>query len=121
MYLLPQEVEVWYIIPKIRKDLSIELVKKYGWSYERVGNVLGISKAAVCQYLSNKRANKINLSAEIKKEIFESSKLIAEKKSNGVTEIEKILSLMKSKRHSCGVCKQYNKEIMDYCNCEPKY
>lgn len=121
MYLLPQEVEVWYIIPKIRKDLSVLFVKKYELSYEKVGAILGISKAAVCQYLSNKRANKITLSNEIKKEIEKSAKLIMDKKSNGVMEIERILGRMRATKSSCDVCKKYNKEVLAYCNCEPKY
>ena len=69
MYLLPQEIEVWYIIPKIRRELASLLVKKHKLSYEKAGEVLGVTKSAVSQYLSNKRANKIELSAQIKKEL----------------------------------------------------
>lgn len=45
MYLLPQEIEVWYIIPAIRKELSKQLTSKYEFSYEKAGKALGISKA----------------------------------------------------------------------------
>jgi len=54
MYSLPQEIEVWYIIPAIRKELARLLTKENNLSYEKVGGYLGISKAAVSQYLSNK-------------------------------------------------------------------
>lgn len=121
MYLLPQEIEVWYIIPKIRKELSLLLVKKHQLSYEKAGDILGISKAAVSQYLSNKRANKIKISDEIQKEIGKSAELLANKKSNGMIEIEKILAIMKTKQCSCDVCKKYNKDVIKYCNCHPKY
>jgi len=121
MYLLPQEIEVWYIIPKIRKELSLVLIDEYRFSYEKTGDMLGISKAAVSQYVSNKRANKIKLSTEIMKEISISAKNIFEKKSNGLVEIERLLQLMKKTKCSCEVCKQYNKEVLKYCNCSYKY
>jgi len=121
MYLLPQEVEVWYIIPKIRKDMSVIFVNKFDYSYEKAGEILGISKAAVCQYIKNKRANKIKLSSEIKKEIEKSVKIIHENKSNGLLEIERILALMRKTQSSCDVCKQYNKDVLKYCNAAPKY
>ena len=121
MYLLPQEIEVWYIIPKIRKELASVFVKEYELSYEKAGDILGISKAAVSQYLSNKRANKIKISKDIEKEIKISAKKIIEKKSNGLMEIERIIQLMKNTKCACDVCKQYNKEVLKYCNCEFKY
>ena len=35
MYLLPQEIEVWYVIPAIRKELSKQLTQNYKMSYEK--------------------------------------------------------------------------------------
>ncbi|MEK6820210.1 MAG: transcriptional regulator, partial [Nanoarchaeota archaeon] len=61
MYSLPQEIEVWYLIPAIRKELARILTKKYKLTFEKTGGILGISKAAVSQYLNKKRADKINL------------------------------------------------------------
>jgi len=121
VYLLPQEIEVWYIIPKIRKELALILIGEYKLSYEKTGDILGISKAAVSQYVSNKRANKIKLSAEMMKEIKLSAKNIFEKKTNGLMEIERLLQMMKQTKCSCDVCKQYNKDVLKYCNCSYKY
>jgi len=121
MYSLPQEIEVWYIIPKLRKELALLFVNEYKYSYEKAGDILGISKAAVSQYLSNKRANKIKLSAEMMKEIKISAKNIHDKKTNGLMEIERLINEMKKTKCSCDVCKQYNKEVLKYCNCSYKY
>jgi len=120
-YLLSQEVEVWYIIPAVRKELAKLLTKKHGLSYEKTGRILGISKAAVSQYLSNKRANKIKLGDEIKKEIVKSAKKIAENPNSAVMEVQRILQVMKTSKESCEVCKKYNKDILQYCNSSPKY
>ena len=121
MYLLPQEIEVWYIIPAVRKELAKLLTKNHEYSYEKAGRALGISKAAISQYLSDKRANKIKLNAETKKEIVKSAKLIAGNPKAAMQEMQRILKFMKDNHCSCDVCKRYNKDVLDYCNCEPKY
>ena len=121
MYLLPQEIEVWYIIPAIRKELAKLLTRKHKMSYEKAGNILGISKAAISQYLSNKRANKIRLSPEVKKEISKSSKVIVKNPKEALSEMQRILKYMKDKKCSCDVCKKYNKDVLNFCGCEPRY
>lgn len=121
MYQLPQEIEVWYIIPAIRKELAKQLTKTHGLSYEKTGNILGITKAAVSQYISNKRANKVCISKEIKKEIKDSAKILSKEPKQAVSEMQRLLKIMKDKKCSCNVCKKFNKNIIEYCNCEPKY
>jgi len=121
MYLLPQEIEVWYIIPAIRKELAKLLTKRYELSYENAGVLLGVSKAAVSQYLSNKRANKIQLTPGIKKEIKKSAGIISRRPKMALIEIQRILKIMKTKKHSCDVCKKFNKGVLNYCGHEPDY
>jgi predicted transcriptional regulator len=121
MYLLPQEIEVWYIIPAIRKELARLLCKEHGLSYEKTGRILGVSKAAVSQYLSNKRANKIKITPEIKKEIANSAKLIYDNPRIAMEEMQRILKVMKDRKCSCEVCKKFNKDVLNFCGCDPKY
>jgi hypothetical protein len=121
MYLLPQEIEVWYIIPAVRKELAKLLTGTYGLSYEKAGASLGISKAAVSQYLSNKRANKVCLDAKTKAEVKKSALKISENTKIAMIEIQRILKFMKDSHCSCNVCKQYNKDVLKYCNCSPEY
>ncbi len=121
MFKLPQEIEVWYIIPKIRKELSRELIETYNLGYEKTGKALGITKAAVSQYLKDKRGNKLKLSKEMEKEVKISAKKIYENKSNALVEIQSLLKKMKETKCSCDVCKRYNQEVLDYCNCQPRY
>jgi len=121
MYLLPQEIEVWYIIPAVRKELAKQLIDVHKLSYEKAGIILGVSKAAVSQYISNKRANKIKLNLATKKEITKSAKIINENPKLAMAELQRILKFMKDNHCSCDVCKRYNKDVLNYCNCEPKY
>ena len=121
MYLLPQEIEVWYIIPAIRREMSKVFVKQYGFTLEKAGGFLGITKAAVSQYLNKKRAGKVKLPEEIKKEIVKSAETIVKDEKMAVKEIMRILKLMKDRGCSCGVCKKFNKGVIKQCNCDAKY
>ena len=104
MHILPQEIEVWYIIPAIRRDIAKILVNEYKISFEKVGNILGISKAAVSQYLANKRAAKIKLHEKAFKEIKKSCKKMMDGKSDSTKEILRILELIRKKHWHCKKC-----------------
>jgi predicted transcriptional regulator len=117
MYLLPQEIEVWYIIPAIRKELSKILTRKYNLTFEEAGKILGITKAAVCQYLKKKRASKLELPKEIKAEIEKSAAVLVKDKNRAVREITRIMGIMKDRKCSCSFCKKFNKEIPRGCSC----
>jgi len=103
MFTLPQEIEVWYIIPALRREISKCLVKNK-YSYEKVGVVLGISKAAVSQYINGKRADKIKLHDRVAKELNKSCNLIISGKSDSVKEITKILKFVRDKKLHCEKC-----------------
>ena len=104
MYTLPQEVEVWYIIPAIRRELSKDLIRKHGVTYEKTGRLLGLTKAAISQYLSNKRARKIKLHPRAEKEVLKSAEKIILNKTDAVIEIQRILKLIRKKGLHCEVC-----------------
>lgn len=104
MYVLPQEIEVWYIIPAIRRELARELSVTHGVSYDKIGKLLGLTKAAISQYLGNKRAAKIKLHPVAKKEVVKSCEKIMRSKSDSVSEILRILRLIEKKKLHCEVC-----------------
>ncbi len=120
MFKLPQEIEVWYIIPKIRSEFAKRLIKN-DLSYENIGKILGITKASVTHYVKNKRANRIKMSRQIEREIDFSVNRIIKKESNFLIEVQRLLKIIKENKCSCDVCKKYNKNILEYCNCKPIY
>ena len=70
----PCEYIVWNGLPIIRKGIAVSMINEYGLSQKETAEKLGISPAAVSQYLSGKRGKmnvvdkelckKINVSAE---------------------------------------------------------
>ncbi len=121
MYALPQEIEVWYLIPAIRRELARLLTRKHGLSYEKAGEILGVSKAAVSQYLSRKRARGIKFPDKIKQEIEKSAIRIARNEKLAVKEMLRLLGLMKKSGFSCEICKKYNEGIIKKCGMRPIY
>jgi len=70
----PCEYVLWNGLPVIRKEIAESMITNFGLNQKEVAEKLGITPAAVCQYLSHKRGNitiddqelikEINLSAE---------------------------------------------------------
>ena len=116
MRYLPQEIEVWYIIPAIRREISKCLIKEHNISYEKVGKILGVSKAAVSQYLKGKRAGKIKLPKELNTVIAKSCRaLIKSESPQTVDEINKIIGLIRNKSLPCSVCGRLREGVLDDC------
>lgn len=53
---LPCERAIWYVLPRIRADIAKELVRG-GMSQREAAEKLGVTAAAVSQYLNKKRGS----------------------------------------------------------------
>ena len=75
----PCEYIVWHELPVIRKEIAESMINDYGLNQRQAAKKLGISPAAISQYLSGKRA-KTNISdRELHTEISISAKRIIKK------------------------------------------
>jgi predicted transcriptional regulator len=115
MKALVQELEVWYVIPAIRRELARCFINEHAISYDKIGKILGISKAAVSQYVQNKRAAKIKLPEQALLEVCKSCNKMVKGKSNSVEEITKILDFIKKKKLACEVCDRSPQGILEGC------
>jgi predicted transcriptional regulator len=102
----PCEIIVWYILPGIRSELAKELVK-HGLSRKDVSRRLGITPAAVSQYLTDKRGCDLVIGEEAKKEIKKLARDILEDAASDDLTIR-----------ICGVCKLFKgeKSICEICD-----
>jgi predicted transcriptional regulator len=57
------------VLPSIRAEITREMVLEHGMLKQDVAKVLGVSNAAVSQYLSSKRGAEADFSEEVKNEI----------------------------------------------------
>ncbi len=96
--IFPCEKAVWYYLPQIRADLAIELVKT-GLTQSQAAKKLGVTPAAVSQYIHKKRGMQSFKSKSYRKEIEMAVKKICEEASK-----EELLSFV------CNCCHLLQKE-----------
>lgn len=110
---LPQELEVWYVIPTIRKELTLAM-KENGLKQVEIARRLGVTKAAVTQYINEKRGNEIKLNNKIKQEVAISAKKI-NNPIDVVREIQYLLDVTRKEKVICQIHKSMEKGF-DNCN-----
>ncbi|MDT9545997.1 Fis family transcriptional regulator [Chlorobium phaeovibrioides] len=66
--IFPCEKAVWYHLPQIRADIAIGLVKT-GMTQSQAAKILGVTPAAVSQYIHKKRGLQLPKTEEYQKEI----------------------------------------------------
>ncbi len=116
MHYLPQEIEVWYVIPALRSQIARCLIEDFGTSYERIGNILGVSRAAISQYAKRKRAAKIKLPKELGPKIMGACKILVKDETKAVEEINKLLEIMRSRSLVFSVCGKLKEGVLDECS-----
>ena len=119
MYCLPQEIEVWYIIPAIRRELTKILIQKHELKQKQVAKILGTSEAAISQYLHKKRATEIKFPKTMKKQFELAAEEILKNNKKAVSEIINLLNLTKKLGVACQACKKHNKGILKICCAKP--
>ena len=104
---MPQEIEVWYVFPAIRKEFAKELLQK-GFSQKEIAIKMGLTQAAISQYLKSKRANNLSFDKEVKSQIKKSVNRFM-KTGNMVREILYLSSYMKKTTHICRIHHSFEK------------
>jgi len=97
--LQPQEVEVFYILPALRRELALAL-KATGISQKEIAGRLGVTEPAISQYLSSKRASLVKFNDNITTAIKES----AERIKDEVTLMREMQRLLRLSHESKVVC-----------------
>lgn len=106
----PQEIAVWYILPSLRRELSIE-IKKLGVKQKKVAVLLGVTEPAVSQYFNKKRAFGIKFSNKLKSEIKRSAMIILQDKKGGklLNEMQRLMILPEMRKTICSLHKRSGK------------
>ena len=115
---LPQEIEAWYLIPAIRRELSIILVEKEKLKQKEAAEILGITEAAVSQYIKQKRGAEVEFSEKEKEGIQKCARELTKTKNQ--TKIRKLIfGLCVNLRGSKSICDLHrlkDKEIPKKCD-----
>lgn len=98
----PQEIEVWYAIPAIRREIAMDM-KRRGIAQKEIASILGITGAAVSQYLSKKRGHDIKFDEKLKGEVWKSVDRILTDNNLVVREVQRILDLPEIRMQLCEI------------------
>lgn len=88
------EIMVQKVLPAIRAELSRTMIFEHGCTQQDVADILELSRAAVSQYVSEKRGAEVGFSGETQNEIRKFASVLL---SRGLSSQEKAKGM-------CGVC-----------------
>lgn len=94
-----QEIEVFYILPALRKELTMSM-KSLGKTQREIAKLLGVTEPAISQYVKSKRASSIEFGSPMKEQIASSAKKIVDHNSLMV-QMQRLLKLTRDKRIAC--------------------
>ncbi len=128
-WLMPQEVEVWYVLPSIRRELARVMIEK-GKPQKQIAKMLGVTEPAVTQYKLNKsnrsRGDQVKIPKEVKPEIDKSADIIIEAWDNRdegefvyeqmTREIRRIIEILRARGDLCDVHRQFCAHVKDDCS-----
>ncbi len=103
---LPQEIEVMYIIPSVRKYFAIYM-KEEGKSQKEIAKLLCIRESTVSQYINQKRGSLTKLTDEVLIEIKGSVTKI-KTSEDVIREMQRILKIIRASKVICDIHKQFS-------------
>ena len=115
---MPQEIEVRYILPAIRREFAKIFIQERKLSQKEAANVLGLTEAAISQYLHSKRAKEVIFSGKVVNEIRASAdKVLADKigKQRLMEEMYRITNLTTVRHILCDLHRSQSKDLAN-CN-----
>ncbi|MBI2107569.1 hypothetical protein HYU10_00135 [Candidatus Woesearchaeota archaeon] len=114
---MPQEIEVRYILPAIRRELARILVEEKGKSQKKASKLLDVTEAAISQYLHMKRAKEVIFSPEVIEEIRKSADILTATPTRQrlIGEMYRISNLTDVRQILCGIHRSQSKDL-ESCN-----
>ena len=110
----PQELEVYYILPALRRELA-KAMKKLGRSQKEIAGNLGVTESAVSQYIHQKRATCVDFTRDLQNDIKKSAVLINDRNAFLIA-AQKLIRKIRGNRFICNVCKSQNKSMPKGCS-----
>lgn len=112
---MPQEIEVWYIIPALRRELTKALINNHNLSQKEVAKLLGITEAAISQYMHSKRAKELAFTKELEKSIKEAAQRIVKDPKAVLYEMNRLCTETKDCKFICDIHHKYDKGLTNRC------
>ena len=112
---MPQEIEVWYIIPSLRRELAKSMIDDLKLTQKQVAKIMGLTEAAVSQYLHSKRAKEVIFTKAVLEEIKKSAKTISKDEKLLIQEMMRLTNLTGVKHVMCDIHKKHDAKLPNNC------
>tara|TARA_Y100000294_G_scaffold177026_1_gene201122 strand:+ start:2588 stop:2956 length:369 start_codon:yes stop_codon:yes gene_type:complete len=113
---MPQEIEVWYLIPALRRELVKIFIKDYNLSQKKSAEILEITESAISQYLKSKRGGKIIFSKKETEQIKKSADKIIKNPETLMKNLYDLCILFRKNKVICELHKNQDKKIIKDCD-----
>ncbi|HEV8289364.1 MAG TPA: helix-turn-helix domain-containing protein [Candidatus Norongarragalinales archaeon] len=110
----PQEVETFYLLPALRSELCRALVEE-GLSQRDVAQLLGLTEAAVSQYVHNKRAQQVELSKKAVGQVEKSARAIVQGRIDAFHALSVLCDSIKQSGELCDIHMKFDKTCPSNC------
>ena len=113
---MPQEIEVWYILPAIRRELAKSMIEDYKLSQKETAKILNITESAVSQYVKSKRAKEVEFKGDASKKIKEAAGRIIKDSKMLMKEVYDLSGVIKVSKLLCEIHMQHDKNVPKGCD-----
>jgi len=115
MKLMPQEVELWYVYPSLRKEMASTMVKKHNLKQKEIAEKLKVSTAAVSHYVNEKRSKKKIFDKEFESRIEVSVKKIVDDEKDSTKEIQSLINWIRKNKTLCDIHRMFDDKVPKKC------
>jgi len=114
--LIDIQEKLHFTVGRKRKELAKIFVDSYGISQKRAAKILGITEAAVSQYLKSKRGNEIKFSEKELKSIKKSAEKIVEGGESAMKNLYDLCIALRGSKIICKTHKSKDKSVPKNCD-----
>lgn len=141
--MMPQEVEVWYVLPAVRRELAKVMktrvvdrvgsdgkMRKHKITQKEIASMLGVTEPAITQYLLKKgkrsRGDQVEIPSRVQSEIERSADRIVNVYEDSVPEekiyeemtreINRLIQFLRDEGIMCDIHKQFSTHVGDTCD-----
>ncbi|MFT4326519.1 MAG: transcriptional regulator [Candidatus Woesearchaeota archaeon] len=114
--LMPQEIEVRYLLPAIRRELTQELIFNHNLKQREVAQILGVTESAISQYVSDKRGSELQFNAKEKKIIKTFAQKIAVDQGNSLRYMFNVSQVLRGSKSMCDLHREIDGSIPKKCD-----
>lgn len=112
---MPQEIEVWYLIPALRKEIAQILIES-GSTQREAAETLGLTEAAISQYIKAKRAQEVRFSKKEMAEIKKAALRIKENKEDAMKYLYTLSQQLMGSKSICEIHKKHDPSVPSGCD-----